>query len=64
MAEFKIPTSYNSWFLGDRPDGSSTVLGHRPYSGLYTQHYTHVLLLAAPNTAKGWMEQAVRLTSE
>lgn len=56
-----IPTSYRSWFPGDRVDGSSTVLGAEPYRGRYPEHFTHVLRLAAPRTRRGWIEQAVDL---
>ena len=56
-----IPSFYDSWCKGDRPDGSSTVLSCVPYTGLYRQHFTHVLRLAAPNTHRGWLEEAVRL---
>ena len=62
MTECEIPTSYNSWFQGDLPDGSSTVLGSSRYTGLYPEYFTHVLVLAAPNTASGRLEQAVDLT--
>lgn len=55
------PTSYRSWFRGDRPDGSSTVLECRPYSGKYPHFFTHILRLAAPRTGRGWLEQAVSL---
>jgi hypothetical protein len=56
-----IPETYNSWFVGDLPDGSSTVLEVMPYEGNYPEHFTHVLRLAAPKTAKGWLLQAVKL---
>lgn len=55
------PSTYNSWFLGDLPDGSSTVLAVTAYTGHYPEHFTHVLRLAAPRTDRGWIEEAVNL---
>lgn len=56
-----IPAVWRAWWPGDRPDGSSTVLGSSPYRGRYTQSFTHVLRLAAPRVTRGWLELAVDL---
>jgi hypothetical protein len=56
-----IPTTFKSWFTGDLPDGSSTVLDCFPYTGRYPEIFSHVLRLACPQTSRGWVEQAVSL---
>jgi hypothetical protein len=57
----EVPENIKSWFIGDRSDGSSTVLDVSLYRGSYPKSFTHVLRLAAPNTVRGWLEQAVNL---
>jgi len=47
-----------TWF-SDESDGKSTVLEVIPYTGRYTDMYTHVLKLTAPRTSRGWMEMPV-----
>jgi hypothetical protein len=56
-----IPAAWRAWWPGDRPDGSSTVLAFSLYRGRYAQSFTHVLRLAAPRVARGWLEIAVDL---
>lgn len=51
---------YPTWFSGS-PDGHSTVIDVRPYTGRYPQHFTHILRLSAPRTQRGWLEQTVKL---
>lgn len=37
----------------------STVLEIFPYTGLYKEHFSHVLRLTAPKNMKGWAELPV-----
>jgi hypothetical protein len=37
------------------------VLEVSDYAGRYKSMFTHVLKLEAPNTKRGWLEQAVKL---
>lgn len=55
----KVGDKVLTWF-SDNPDGKSTVLEVTPYTGLYTDMYTHVLKLTAPRTSRGWMEMPVK----
>ena len=48
-----------TWF-SDEPDGKSTVLEVRPYTGWYKDMYTHILRLSAPRTKRGWMEMPIK----
>ena len=35
------------------------ILEVRPYTGLYTQHFTHILKLEPPGIRQGWVEMSV-----
>jgi hypothetical protein len=54
----KAGDKFPTWYSG-KPDGMSTILNIKPYKGRY--NFTHVLTLTAPNTSRGWLEQAVIL---
>lgn len=55
------PESWPTWWPGDRPDGSATVLSIQPYTGRYPEAFNYVLRVAAPRTDRGWLEIAVQL---
>ena len=54
-----VGEAYKSWFTGDRPDGSSTILKVEKYIGVYPQFFKWVVTLAAPNTRSGKIEMAL-----
>ncbi len=45
-------------------DGKETVLDVYPYTGVYKEHFTHVVRYTALRTRRGWMEIAVDVESE
>lgn len=59
------PAEWPVWWDTDdgRPAGQhiARVIECVPYTGRYTQWFTHVLKLADPSTRKGWTETAVDL---
>jgi len=58
IRSIKVGDLYPTTF-SDSPDGMSTVLEIFPYTGLYKEHFSHVLRLTAPKTMKGWAELPV-----
>ena len=53
----KIGDRVTTWF-SDEPDGKSTVLEVKPYTGMYQQCFDTVLVVTAPRTRQGKMEMA------
>lgn len=47
-----------------REDGIATVLAVYPYTGRYTEFFTHVMRYTAEKTLSGWMEIAIDVESE
>jgi hypothetical protein len=58
VADLKVNDRVRTWF-SDQPDGKSTILGIRPYTGAYPQFFSWVFKLTAPRTHAGWTEMAV-----
>ncbi len=54
----RVGDKIETWFSGE-PDGKSRVLAVEPYRGRYTEFFTHVVRVTAPNTRRGWMEMSV-----
>lgn len=43
------------WFRGDEP---SLVIATKPYTGKFTEHFTHTVRFQS-NTPRGWLEMSV-----
>jgi hypothetical protein len=52
----KVGDKIEFWGSGS-PDGLSTVLEIRPYTGRYPEYYNCVLKLSAKRVDRGWMEK-------
>ena len=53
------------WDTGDgRPAGQhrAVVVAITKYTGRFTEFFTHVIRLTAPNTRRGWMETVAKLS--
>jgi len=59
----KVGDKIAFWASGS-PDGFSTVLEMRPYTGKYTNMFNCVLKLTAQNTTRGWMEMSYKQPEE
>lgn len=61
----KVGDLYPVWWdtFDERPAGDhlALVMEIKPYTGRYTQWFTHILRLAAPRTNRGWLEMSVNL---
>jgi hypothetical protein len=55
----KVGDKLTTWFSG-LPDGKSTIMNIRPYTGRYKEHFTHFIELTAPKTTRGTLEMAVK----
>ncbi len=38
------------------PDYVGVILEVRPYTGRYTEYYTHIVRFTSPEVTKGWIE--------
>lgn len=54
----KVGDGIQTWFSG-RPDGLSTVISVRPYTGHYTEYFRWIVRCTAANTWRGWMEMSL-----
>lgn len=53
-----IPEFVKVWWETSIPNNMAKVLRHYPYTGRYKEHFTHVLVLDAPNTRKRELEMS------
>lgn len=63
----KVGDFYPVWWATGQRNAQgqplAVVFAVNPYRGLYPEWFSHVLVLKAPHTKRGWLDMAVDLRS-